>query len=127
MGICKIDSNGYWTVDGESIYTPTATSVTNNRILSADSKRAESGKQYLTWIRPKYTVIKLTYNLITAEEVAFLHEKMQGRDFDFTYLDGEVKSIRAFSRKDSYSQYRLDSHKECGGLYKNYTIEIEEV
>ena len=127
MGICKLDTKGYWTVDGEPIYTPTTISVSNKSILSSDSKRVESGKKYLTWIRPGYTVIKLTYSLITAEEVSFLRKKMQGRDFAFTYFDGETKSIRAFAEKDSYSQYRLDAYEECGGLYKNYTIEIEEV
>ena len=93
MGICKLDTKGRWTVDGEPIYTPTTKSGSNKSILSYDSKRVESGKKYLTWVRPTHTVIKLTYSLITAEEVSFLHKKMQGRDFDFTYFDGETKSI----------------------------------
>lgn len=126
MGICKLDTKGYWTVDGEPIYTPTTISVSNKSILSSDSKRVESGKQYLTWIR-EYAVIKMTYSLITAEEVAYTRKKLMGRDYDFTYLDGEVKSVRAFAVKDSYAQYRLDAYEECGGLYKNYTIEVEEV
>lgn len=127
MGICKINKDGHWAVDGTPIYTPTTASITNNSILSSDSKRAESGLQYLTWIRPTYKAIKITFAMITAEEVAFLHELMQGKEFDFTFYDNGAKTIRAFAKKDSYSLYRVDVYPEYGGVYKNYSIDIEEV
>lgn len=126
MGICGINKDGHWAVDGTPIYTPTTATITNNSILSTDSKRAESGKQYLTWIRV-YGGIKITYTLITAEEVSFLHNLMQGKEFEFTFYDNGVKTIRAFAKKDSYSLHRVDVYPEYGGIYKNYSIEIEEV
>ena len=127
MGICEINKDGHWAVDGTPIYTPTTAVITNSGILSSDSKRAESGKQYLTWIRPTYKVIKITFAMITAEEVSVLHDLMQGKDFDFTFYDNGIKTIRAFAKKDSYSLHRIDVHPECGGIYKNYSIDIEEV
>lgn len=127
MGICKLSENGHWKVDGEPIYTPTTVTINNSCILSSDSKRAESGKQYLTWIRTDIRIIKITYSQITAEEVAFLRSRLFGKEYDFTFYDNEVSTIRAFAKKDSYSYKRLDVYPEYGGLYKNYTIEIEVI
>lgn len=126
MGICKINENGHWAVDGEPIYTPTTVAITNSSILSSDSKRAESGKQYLRWIR-NIRNIKITYGQITGHEVAFLHNLLFGKEYDFTFYDNEAITVRAFAKKDSYSQHRLNVYPDDGGLYKNYTIEIEVV
>ena len=127
MGFCRLSTNGKWAVDGNAIYVPTSISISNESLLSSDSKRAESGKQYLTWIQPTIPKIKLTYALITGEEVSILNKAMQGKEFDFTYEDYGIKTIRAFARKDSYAQHRLDVEADSGGLYKNYTIEIEPI
>lgn len=126
MGICKISENGYWAVDGKPIYTPTTFKVDNKGMLSSDSKRVESGKQYLRWIR-KIKNIRIVYSQITAQEVAELSNLLVGREYDFTFYDNEIFTVRAFARKDSYSQQRLDIYPEYGGLYTNYTIEIEVV
>ena len=125
MGFCKLSTDGKWAVDGKPIYVPTDVSVSNGSLLTSDSKQSESGKWYLTWIQQTIPKIKLTYSLITGVEVAFLHNAMQGKEFDFTYEDNGVKTVRAFARKDSYSQHRLNAYADSGGLYKNYTIEIE--
>ena len=126
MGICKLSENGQWAVDGAPIYVPSTVSVTNSSILSSDSKRAESGKQYLRWIR-NIKNIKITYSQITGQEVAFLNRLLFGKEYDFTFYDNEVQTVRAFAKKDSYSIQRLDVYPESGGLYKNYTVEIEVV
>lgn len=126
MGICKLSENGHWAVDGKPIYTPTTVTITNTGLLSSDSKRVESGKQYLRWIR-NIKNIKIAYSQITAQEAAELHNLLVGKEYDFTFYDSEVVTVRAFARKDSYSQRRLDVYPEYGGLYKNYTIEIEVV
>lgn len=126
MGICKINENGHWAVDGKPIYTPTTVAITNSSILSSDSKRAESGKQYLRWIR-NIRNIKITYGQITGHEASFLHNLLFGKEYDFTFYDNEVITVRAFAKKDSYSQHRLNVYPDDGGLYKNYTIEIEVV
>lgn len=126
MGICKIDTNGHWAVDGKPIYIPTTVNVKNNSVLSSDSKMAESGVQYLTWIRRKRRTIRITYDSISSEEVAFLNDLMQGKEFDFTFYDNGIQTIRAFARADTYNPHRMNVYPEYGGLYKNYSIEIEE-
>lgn len=124
MGICKL-SDGSWAVDGVPIYTPDGASFSGSSLLSSDSKRAESGVQYLTWIRGNIRGIKLTYNLITGDEINDIREKMLGKEFTFTFPESGGLTIDAFARKDSYTAHRLNVCSENGGLYKNYTIDIE--
>ena len=126
MGICKLSENGCWAVDGKPIYVPSTFNVKNNSVLSSDSKMAESGVQYLTWIRRKRRIIKITYDFISSEEVAVLNELMQGKEFDFTFYDNGIQTVRAFAKSDTYNPHRLNVYPEFGGLYKNYTIDIEE-
>ena len=126
MGICKLSENGHWAVDGVPIYIPTGFTMSKRSILSSDSKRTESGKQYLTFIKDVCGG-KLTYDSISAEEVAEMNERMLGKEFTFTYEDNGVKTMRAFSTKSSYSIFRMNVYPEYGGLYKNYTIDVEEV
>lgn len=125
MGICKV-SDGSWAVNGVPIYTPDAASFSGSSLLSSDSKRAESGVQYLTWIRDDIRSIKLTYSLITEEERISLRSKMLGKEFLFTFPENGGTTIDAFARKDSYAAHRLDLYPESGGVYKNYTIDIEQ-
>lgn len=126
MGICKLSENGYWAVDGKPIYTPTTFKVNGKNLVSSDSKRVESGKYYIRWIRG-LREIEISYSLITAQEVAELHELLVGKEYDFTFYDNEIHTARAFAREDKYSLHRLDVYPEYGGLYKNYTVKIEFV
>lgn len=127
MGICKLSENGHWAVDGIPIYIPSGFTMSKSSILSSDSKRTESGKKYLTVIRPDVSAGKLVYDSISAEEVAELNARMLGKEFIFTYEDNGAKTMRAFAGKSSYSIHRLNVYPEYGGLYKNYTIDIEEI
>lgn len=127
MGICKLSENGHWAVDGIPIYTPTGFTMSKRSILSSDSKRTESGKQYFTVIRPDVNAGKLVYDNISGEEVAEMNARMLGKEFIFTYEDNGVKTMRAFSIKSSYSIFRMNVYPEYGGLYKNYVIDVEEI
>ena len=127
MGVCKKCSNGYWGVDGAPIYVPTSVTVENDNIVSADSGRAESGLMYISWVRPTVRKIKLTYEKITGQEVAFMHNLMQGREFNFTYYDNGIKTIQAYAGKDSYTQSNLAVYPNEGGLYKDFTIDVIEM
>lgn len=122
MGLCTI--NNYWAVDSTPIYTPSTFKFNNSCLLSSDSKRVESGKYYLTWVRRGIRVMNITYSLITAKEVSFLRDLMFGKEFQFTFFDNGIQTIDAFATKDSYSAYLMNEFREEGGLYKNYTIEI---
>ena len=116
-----------WRVNGTPIYAPDTCSVDNDSIVSSDSGTTESGHAYITWIRPELRKVRLTYKYITGEEVAYLHNLMQGKEFHFTYLDNGLKTLYGYAKKDSYAPYNLDAYQSEGGLYKNYTIDIHEM
>ena len=127
MGICKICSNGYWAVDGTPIYVPSSVTIGDDNIVTSDSGRAESGKMYISWVRPHVRTIRLTYDSITGQEVAFLHNLMQGKEFTFTYYDNGFKNMAAYAGKDSYTQKNLGSYVSEGGEYKDYSIDVIEI
>lgn len=126
MGIRTI--SGKYAVNGTGIYDPSSCSVSNDNIVSSDTGRTESGYMYITWVRPTVRTVKLTYDFITGDEIAALHSRMQGREFNFTYPDaGGTRTIRAYAGKDSYTQANLGVYVSSGGLYKEYSIDIIEM
>lgn len=127
MGICKKCTNGYWGVDGNPIYVPTSVTVENDNIVSSDSGRTESGRMYISWVRPTVRKVKLIYEKITGLEVAFMHNLMQGKEFSFTYYDNGIKTMEAYAGKDSYTQTNLSVYPNEGGLYTDYTIDVIEM
>lgn len=115
-------------MNGTGIYDPSSSVIENDNIVSSDTGRTESGYMYITWVRPTVRKVKLTYDFITGSEVADLHNRMQGREFSFTYPDGGgYRTIRAYAGKDSYTQSNLGLYAESGGLYSNYSIDIIEM
>lgn len=127
MGICKICTNGYWAVDGTPIYVPTSVTIENDNIVSSDSGRVESGRMYISWVRPTVRKIKLTFEKITGFEVAYMHNLMQGKEFSFTYYDNGIKTMDAYAGKDSYTLTNLSVYPGEGGLYTDYTIDVIEM
>lgn len=127
MGICKIDTHGYWKVDGTAIYVPSSIVIENDNIVSSDSGRAESGLMYINWVRPTVRKVKLTYEKITGLEVAFMHDLMQGKEFTFTYYDNGIKTMSGYCGKDSYTQHNLGSYVNEGGEYRDFTIDVIEM
>lgn len=126
MGIRKI--TGRYAVNGTGIYDPSSAVIENDNIVSSDTGRTESGYMYITWVRPTVRKIKLTYDFITGNEVAYLHSLMQGKEFRFTYLNaGGSTTINAYAGKDSYAQANLNAYASSGGLYKDYSIDIIEM
>ena len=127
MGILKLCTNGYWKVNGTPIYVPSSISFDNDNIVSSDSGRTESGYMYIEWVRPTVRKIKLTYEHLTGAEKDFLHSRMQGKEFTFTYYDNGIKTMSGYGGKDSYTQCNLSNYASEGGEYKDYTIDIVEI
>lgn len=125
MGICKLCTNGYWAVNGTPIYVPSSVEIENDNIVTADSGRAESGAMYISWVRPTVPKVKLTYEHITGAEVAFMHNLMQGKEFNFTYYDNGIKTMAAYCGKDSYKQKNLGNYTREGGEYFDFTFNVE--
>ena len=129
MGLARLDTDGYWMVDGSPIYVPSAdgVQVDHDNIVSSDSGRAESGFMKITWVRPDVRKISLTYDKITADAVAYMRNLMQGKVFNFTYYDNGVQTMRGYCGKNTYTQSNLALYKAKGGVYKGFKINIEEM
>lgn len=122
-------TNGYWAVNGSPIYVPSedGAKVSHDNIVSADSGRAENGFMHITWVRPDVRKIELTYEKITADAVEYMRNLMQGKTFTFTYYDNGVQTMNGYCGKNSYTQRNLSRYKNHGGLYKGFSINIEEM
>ena len=123
----SLDTNGYWKVNGTAIYVPTEIDVEHDNIVSSDSGRTESGMMHINWVRRDVRKVDLTYESITAAEVEYMLNLMQGREFTFTYYDNGVKTMSAYCGKCSYSQKNLSVYANEGGLYKDFKINVIEM
>lgn len=88
MGLRKLDTENMWKVNDSPIYVPdTDVGVEYNSLASEDSGRDESGYMHIVWVRTDIRKVKLKYALMTGEELAYMRNLMQGKDFYFTYAD----------------------------------------
>ena len=127
MSIAKRATNGWWAVNGTSIYVPTDVEIDHENIVSSDSGRTESGKMHITWVRGDVRKVNLTYKYLTGAEADFMLGLMQGKEFRFTYYDNGLHTISAYVGKCSYKQHNLALHSSEGGLYTDFKINIIEM
>ncbi len=128
MGVGKIDTNGHWAVDGHSIYIPSDVEINHENVVSSDSGRTESGDMHITWLKRDVRKVNLTYNFLTAREVEFMVDLMQGKELSFTYYDNGVKTIsHAYVGKCTYKEKTLALYQEDGGLCSDFKINVIEM
>lgn len=141
MTINKLDTNGYWTVrrftrtNGTKNYTDnnpvhiyipsTPCKIERSNVVGSGSGRGEDGKMYIQWVRRDVRKIIYHLNMATGAEIALLESLMQGREFEFTFLqDNATQTIDAYAGESSYEHY---SYALGDKLYQNYEIHIIEL
>lgn len=127
MGMLKKCTNGYWAVNGTALYVPDSVGIENDNIVSPDTGRTESGQMKITWVRRTVRKVILRFYHLTGNEKTFLHNLMQGKEFNFTYYDNGIQTMSAYGGKDSYEQVNLKNYAREGGEYKDYTIDVIEM
>ena len=129
MGYAKLDTNGYWAIDGTPIYVPSkgGVQIDHDNIVGPDSGRVESGKMHIDWVRTDVRKVSLTYDYLTGAEVEYMRNLMQGKVFQFTYYDNGVQTMEGYCGKNTYSQENLSLYSTEGGLYKGFKINVEEM
>ena len=130
MTINKLDTNGYWMVDSAHIYVPsTPCKIERSNVVGSDSGRDEYGKMHISWKRRDVRKINLHYNAITATELKYMEDLMQGREFLFTFLQdttSNVQTISAYAGESSYESYSYSGlYNEP--VYTNYEIHVIEL
>ena len=69
----------------------------------------------------------MTFKFLTGNEVAYMRNLMQGREFTFTYYDNGLVSIHAYVGKNQYKQHNLTLYADEGGLYEDFKINVIEM
>lgn len=125
MTINKLDTNGYWMVGNSHIYIPsTPCKIERSNVVGSSSGRDESGVMHIYWVRRDVRKINLHYNAITGTELAYMEGLMQGKEFQFTFLqDNSTQTINAYAGESSYEHY---SYALGDKIYQNYEIHIIE-
>ena len=78
MTIATMDTEGKWMVGDAHIYIPsTPCKVEHSNITGSSTGRDESGVMHIDWLRRDVRKVFLTYNLITASELAYMMNLMQ--------------------------------------------------
>lgn len=127
MSIGKFSTDGRWAVDGTPIYIPSNVEINHENQVSSDSGRTESGAMHITWIRRDITKVNMTFNHLSGEEVNYMLALMQGKEFTFTFYDNGIKTIHAYVGKCSYKEKTLALHKDEGGIYSDFKINVVEM
>lgn len=125
--IGKVDTNGYWAVNGTPIYVPhTPCKIEHSNVMGSSTGRDETGYMHFDWVRRDVRKVFLVYNALTGSEVAFLENLMQGKTFTFTFLDGTtVKTMEAYVGESSYEHYSYsDIYSEP--VYTNFSMNVIE-
>lgn len=127
MSVGKLATDGRWAVDGTPIYVPSEVEIDHDNMVSSDSGRVESGEMHITWIRGDIRKVNLTFKFLTGDEVNYMLNMMQGKEFRFTYYDNGSVTISAYTGKCSYKQHNLTLFSDEGGLYTDFKINVIEM
>ena len=105
MPINVLDS--VWAVNGTPIYTPGAdVGYEHTNLAGSSTGRAEDGINHIDWIRRDIRKVTVRYKAMTGEEVRYLRDLVQGKEYDFTYEDlGQVQTMRAYTGDMSYTRH----------------------
>lgn len=126
MTINKLDDNGYWAVDGVPIYVPaTPCKIDHSNIAGSSTGRDESGVMHIDWVRRDVRKVYLTYGALTGAELDYLLSLMQGKEFSFTFLDGDdVRTMQAYVGESSYESY---SYALGDRIYTKFSMNVIEL
>lgn len=133
MTINKLDTTGFWAVNGTAIYVPsTPCPIERTNVTSPSTGRDEAGYMHIGWLRRNVRKFKLHYNAITGTELNYMENLMQGKEFTFTGLqDSNVVTFSAYAGESSYElmTYAIGSGPMATHepIYLNYEIHVIEM
>lgn len=125
MTINRLDTLGYWMVGNSHIYIPSLPcKIEHSNVVGEASGRDESGIMHIDWLRRDVRKVLLVYNVLTATELAYMMDKMQGKEFVFKFWDdGAVQTINAYVGECSYETYRMTATEK---IYTKFQINVIE-
>ena len=127
MAIAKLDTLGYWMVGNSHIYVPASPcKVEHSNVAGNSTGRDEEGVMHIDWARRDVRKVFLTYTAISASEVAYMENLMQGKEFTFTFRDkGTTQTMNAYVGESSYEFYSYADG--VGEFYTNFSMNVIEL
>lgn len=105
--ICKLDTLGYWMVGSSHLYVPSFnTKVEHSNVTGASTGRSEDGIMRIDWVRRDVRKVFLTYSAMSAHELAYTMNLLQGKEFTFKFMDqGTVQTFNGYVGESTYRYY----------------------
>jgi hypothetical protein len=105
--MAKLDTAGEWKVNSSPLYIPSAgIKVEHTNLAGSSSGRTEDGIMHINWVRRDIRKVHLQWKVLTASELNYILELMQGKEFTLTFKDrGRVQTMSAYSSESSYTYY----------------------
>jgi hypothetical protein len=123
--MAKLDTAGEWKVNSSPLYIPSAgIRVEHTNLAGSSSGRTEDGIMHIDWIRRDIRKVNLQWKVLTASELNYILDLMQGKEFTLTFKDrGKVQTMSAYSSESSYTYY---SAALGGDIYTDISINAIE-
>ena len=105
--MAKLDTKGEWKINDNPLYIPSAgIQVEHTNLAGSSSGRTEDGIMHIDWIRRDIRKVNLQWKVLSASELNYILDLMQGKEFTLTFKDrGKVQTMNAYSSESSYTYY----------------------
>lgn len=112
-------------VGSTHIYIPASPcKIEHSNITGPSTGRDEAGYMHIDWRRRDVRKVFLVYRAITGTELNWLMGLMQGKEFQFTFLeDSATYTMNAYVGECSYESY---SYAMGDKVYTNFSINVIE-
>jgi hypothetical protein len=129
MTINKLDTRGWWAVDGEPIYVPSLnTKIEHSNITGASTGRSEDGIMRIDWVRRDVRKVFLRYAVMTKAELSAMMDLLQGKEFVFTFRDqGTTQTMNAYVGESKYKSYNYSEAYDGDEIYTDVEINVIEL
>lgn len=128
MGFNKLDTKGYWAIDGNPLYVPQGYSISHENYVGSKSGRTEDGIMHIDWRRRDLHKVTIKYNAMTGNELAYTIGLVQGKEYTATYRDvGQTKTMSAYTGDSEYTLYNETMYADEGGLYTDISFDLVEM
>lgn len=115
-----------WKINGQAIYTPDIdTKVELESLVGESSGRTDDGIMHIDWIRTEIRKVYIKYSAMTKEEMAFMLNLVQGKEYTLTYED-PILGVNTINCYTSNSSAELYSAVLFNGLWRNVTFNCIE-
>ena len=125
--INKLDTAGHWMVGTSHLYVPSFnTKVEHSNVAGSSTGRSEDGIMRIDWVRRDVRKVYLKYSVMSAHELSYTMNLLQGKEFTFTCKDqGTTASFSAYVGESSYNHYSSALYDE--DIYTDVEIHVIEL